>query len=159
MLRRFSSQGLGIFGVLLRLPFFVFLEVVDCFLGSADHLVLGVELVVPVGDLVNAESHGGSDLGSNGGWFDRGNNLVLKLADNLVDEEDGGFGGEHAHGDVVEGEGGSGVLADLDVVSLPEDGLHLEGLRQGRGRILPFQVFALKYVLGLVCYLEVDQFA
>ena len=154
-----SRQGLGVLGVLLGLAFFIFLKVVDGLPGSADHLVLGVELVVPVGDLVDAEGHGGPDFSSDGGWLNRGDDLVLELADDLVDEKDGGFGGEHAHGDVVKGEGGRGVLADLDVIALSKYGLHLQGLRQGRGGILPLQVLAFEYVFRLVCYLEVDQFA
>ena len=159
LLEGFSSQGLGILGVLLGLAFFILPEVVNGLPGSADHLVLGVELVVPVGDLVDAEGHGGADFCGDGGRLDGGDDLVLELSDNLVDEEDCGFGGEHAHGDVVEGEGGGGVFADLYVVSLPEDRLHLQGLGQGRGGVLPLEVLALKDVLGLVGNLEVDQFA
>jgi hypothetical protein len=126
----FGDGGFVVFGVLgLRCSFFDFFEVVDGFFCAGDHIVFGVELIVPVDDLIHAEGHAGSDFGSDGRWLYRGYDLMLELSDDFVDEEDGGFGGEHAHGDVVEGEGGSSILSDLDVLSFAVDGLDLQGFR------------------------------
>lgn len=83
---------------------------------------------------------------------------MLELSDHVIDEEDGGFGGEHAHGYVVEREGAGPVLADLDVLSLSVDGLDLLVLGQGRDGVLAFQVLVLKDILGLVADHEVYQF-
>lgn len=83
---------------------------------------------------------------------------MLELPHYIIDKEDGGFGGEHAHGYVVEREGAGSVLADLDVLSLAVDGLDLLVLGQGRDGVLAFQVLVLEDVLGLVTDCKVYQF-
>ena len=133
------------------------LEALDGLLGARYHVVLGVDLVLPVDDLIDTESHGGPDFCSDSGRFYGGDDLMLELAHHVVDEEDGGLGGEHAHGDVVERESARAVLADLDVLRLAVDGLDLLVLRQGSDRVLALQVLVLEDVLGLVADREVHQ--
>lgn len=54
---------------------------------------------------------------------------MLELSNHIIDKEDSGLGGEHAHRNVVEGQSASSILANLDVLSLAVDGLDLLVLR------------------------------
>ena len=99
LLDRLSSDCLGVFSLLI---FLVFLQIVNGFFSTSYHIILGVELVIPVGDLIHTESHAGSDFSSDGWWFNGGNDLMLELSDDIIDKEDGSLGGEEAHRNIVE---------------------------------------------------------
>lgn len=95
-------------------------------LGSRDHIVFGVDLILPVGHLIHTKSHSRPNLSSNGRRFDCSDNLMLEFSHNIVNEEYSCSGCKHAHWNVVKSESSSSVFANLDVISLAIDGLDLQ---------------------------------
>lgn len=81
---------------------------------------------------------------------------MLELPNNFIDKEDSSFGGEHAHGDIIESQGSCTIFTNFDILSFSKYGLKLHSFRKRRTRVFTFHVLIFKNILGLVSDLEVN---
>jgi len=154
------SVSIGSGAILLQscdASFLCFLKAVNGFLGSNDHIIFRVNGVVPVGNLIYAKRHCGSNFSRNGWWFDSGNDLMLKLSHYIVYEEDCSPCCEHAHRNIVKSKSSGCIFANLDVVCLAVYCLYLLVFGKGHSWIFALKHFSLKDVFGLIGDSEVDQ--
>lgn len=157
--RWLSNVCFWVFRSWLLTTFLCLFQVFHCFSCSRNHIVFGIQLVFPVNYLIDTEGHAGPDLSGDGWRFNRRDDLVLELSHDIVDEEDGSPCGEHAHWNIVEGQSGRSVFANLYILPFSEDSLNLHWLGKRRSRILAFEIFILENIFCLICDLEVYKLA
>lgn len=118
-------------------------------------LILGVNLELPVDDLVNTQLHWRPDFRNGSRRLHTRDNLVLEFSDDRVEEEYGGFSGIQTHGHIVECQGDRPIFPYFHIVLFPKYYLSLLLLGQRRGRIFVL-ASGLKNILGLVGYRKVN---